>query len=265
MHIDLPLGVHIYIGAMLFALGAAVGSFVTCAADRYCHKQSFWRGRSHCDSCGATLTVADLVPIFSYLFLKGKCRHCGAKIPPRCLVIELLMAALYAGTYAVFGFSFVTLEYLALFSALTAIALVDLDTMEIPDGLLLFCAAVFVAFAYPHGQNLGDMLARIKDGLLGAVVYGGGILIIALVMDKVLGRESMGGGDVKLFAVVGLFTGLAGGLLMLLTACIAGIVTALCSGLRKEAFPFGPSIAGAAVLTLLLGQKLIEQYLALIY
>lgn len=265
MYIDLPLAADIYIGVLLFALGAAIGSFVTCAADRYCRKQSFWRGRSHCDSCGATLTAADLVPIFSYLFLRGRCRHCGAKIPPRCLVTELLTAALFVGTYAIFGCSFVTLEYLMLFAALVAIALIDLDTMEIPDGLLIFGAAVFVAFAYLHGRGVDDMLARVKDGMFGAVVYGGGILLVSLVMDKVLGRESMGGGDVKLFAVLGLFTGLAKGLLMLLVACVTGIATAFCSGSRKEAFPFGPSIAGAAVLTLLLGQGLIEQYLALIY
>lgn len=264
MYIDLPLAVDVYIGIMLFVLGAVMGSFINCAADRYCRKQSVWRGRSHCDSCGATLTVIDLVPILSYLFLRGKCRRCGAKIPPRCLVTELLVAIIYALTYALYGCSFVTLEYIALFSALIALSLVDLDTMEIPDGLLLFCAAVFAAFVYLHGQGVDQMLDRLKDGVIGAVVYGGGMLTISLIMDRVLGRESMGGGDIKLFAVLGLFAGLVRGLLLLLIACIVGIISAYASGNKNNAFPFGPCISGAAIITLLVGQQVVNQYLSLL-
>lgn len=258
--IELPLSADIYIAVLLFCFGACMGSFLTCAADRYVRKESVLRGRSRCDSCGSRLGFFELIPILSYVCLRGRCRKCGARIPPRCLFAELFAALMYFGVYVRFGFGFVTLEYLLLFSALFALALIDLDTMEIPDGLILFGLAVYVAFLYPHG----DYLARAKDGLLGAAVYGGGILLISFLMDFALGKETLGGGDVKLFALLGLYTGLKRGLLMLLISCVAGLIFAAVRGDKKKEFPFGPAIAFAAIVTLVVGQEILDLYLSLI-
>ncbi len=270
MNLDLPLAVDIYLTIASFVLGAVIGSFVTCTAGRYGEKLktgsdvNIWKGRSHCDNCGATLSAIDLVPIISYICLRGKCRHCGAKIPARCLVIEGVTACLYAGTYAMYGFSAATIEYMALFAALIAIALIDFDTTEIPNGLLLFGLIVFAVLLYPHGGGVEAAADRAKDGLLGGLVLGGGMLFLSLVMDNVLGRESMGGGDIKLFAMLGLFTGLAKGLVMLIAACVIGITVAFGSGSRKTEFPFGPAIAEAAVFALLFGQYIVDAYMSLI-
>ena len=258
---DLPLAADIYLTVLLFCLGACMGSFITCAADRYVSKESVLRGRSKCPACGHTLSVFELIPIFSWLFLGGRCRKCGARIPVRCFFTELLSALLYAAVYLKYGFSFTTLEYLILFSILVAIGLIDYDTMEIPDGLTLTGAAVFLLFLYPHG-GWGE---RVTDGFLGAVVYGGGMLVISLVMDFLLKKETLGGGDIKLFAVLGLYTGLACGLLMLLISCITGLIFALSArGGKKKEFPFGPAIAVAAIFTLIAGQDIINRYLSLI-
>ncbi len=251
----------LYLAIVLFCLGACLGSFINCAADRYVAKESVLKGRSHCPVCGKTLGALDLIPIFSYLFLRGKCRNCGAPIPARCLFTELLCALLYLATFLRFGFTFVTLEYLILFSVLLAVSLIDYDTMEIPDGLTVSGAVLFAVMLYPHG----GAASRVQDGLLGAAIYGGGTLVLSLLMDMVLKKETLGGGDIKLFAMLGLFTGPVGGLLMLLLACIIGLVCSFSmrKGDKKE-FPFGPSIAIATVITLLVGQDLIDLYLSLI-
>lgn len=255
---DFTAAIRIYLFVLAFLFGACIGSFVNCAADRYAAKQSVLRGRSMCPVCGAKLTFLDLIPIFSYLFLRGKCRHCGAKIPVRCLLTEVTGGLLFLSAAMKFGLSLQTLEACLLLSALFAIALIDFDTMEIPDGLLLFSAAVFEAFVFAHPDPFG----RLLSGVLGAVVFGGGLLLISLVMDYVLKRDSLGGGDVKLFAVLGLFLGLEVGLFCLILSCIVGLLGLIFSG-RKGEFPFGPSITIAAFISLMVGSEAVALYLSI--
>ncbi len=249
----------IYVLVLAFLCGACAGSFVNCAADRYAAKQSIFRGRSHCPVCGHTLGILDLFPIFSYIFLRGKCRHCGAKIPVRCLITELCGGLLFLTAAMRFGVSFQTLEYCLLFAALFAVALIDFDTMEIPDGIHLFGIFVFLVFlpAYPSPQE------RLMEGLLGALVFGGGMLAVSLIMDAILKRDSLGGGDIKLFAVLGLFNGVWRGLFHLILSCLTGILLYVLARQKNE-FPFGPAICIAAWVTALVGQEIIDLYLSII-
>lgn len=252
---------RIYIGAVAFLAGACIGSFLNCAADRYAEGQSVLKGRSRCPVCGRTLGIPDLIPVLSYLFLRGRCRGCGARIPVRCLFTELLGGLLWLTTFCAFGFRLQTLQYLLLFSALFVIALIDGDTMEIPDGLTLFCLVCYVAFV----PFEGDLAGRLYQGLLGAAAIGGGMLVVSLLMDFLLKRETLGGGDVKLFFVLGFYTGLWKGLLMLILACIVGLAFALAfRKAPKKEFPFGPAIVIAAVAVLLAGQPVIDAYLSLL-
>lgn len=259
--IELPAAIRIYFLILSFLFGACIGSFVTCAADRYVSHESVWKGRSHCPSCGHSLTVLDLFPILSYIFLRGRCRYCGARIPVRCLFTETLCGFAFFAIAWFYGFSFATLEYCLLVSALLGLSLIDYDTMEIPDGLLLFGAVVFLVFLPAHE----DMVDRVTKGLLSAVIFGGGMLLVSLVMDAILKKDSLGGGDIKLFAMLGLYFGIWQGLLNLILSCIIGLIFAVSRGKDFEnEFPFGPAIAYAALITLLLGPTLIDIYLEII-
>lgn len=258
--IELPAAIRIYFLILSFIFGACIGSFVTCAADRYVSHESIWKGRSHCPSCGHSLTVLDLFPILSYIFLRGKCRYCGARIPVRCLFTEALCGFVFLAFAWFYGFSFETLEYWLLSSALLGLSLIDYDTMEIPDGLLLFGVVVFLVFLPTHK----DMVDRVTKGLLSAVIFGGGMLLISLFMDAVLKKESLGGGDIKLFAMLGLYLGIWNGLLNLILSCIVGLVFALSRGKdSKNEFPFGPAISFATFVTFLVGSDIIDLYISL--
>lgn len=258
------LGLRIYIYILSFLLGTCMASFVSCAAGRYASGVSVLRGRSKCDTCGQTLGVVDLIPIFSYLFLRGKCRRCGAKIPLSCLITELIGGAGYLVIVMKFGLSWLALELILLAPALLAVALIDLRTMEIPNGLLIYMVVLFAATLATYYPAI---LQRLIDGAIGAAVYGGGLLLISLVMDKILKRDSLGGGDIKLFGAVGLYLGPWRGLLTVLLACLFGLATAGAKALAKKnnsrEFPFGPAICLATFVSLLVGSDVIDMYLSL--
>ena len=127
----------VYCAILAAVLGAVFGSFINCAAWRIAHGESFLKGRSHCAECGHELKALDLVPVFSYLFLRGKCRYCGKKISPRYMITELLLAAAFVGIVLRFGISGETLRYLGLSVILLGLSLVDLETYRIPNGFII--------------------------------------------------------------------------------------------------------------------------------
>ncbi len=278
----------IYCLLLAFFFGAAFGSFTDCLAYRLLAGESVWKGRSHCDHCGHTLGPGDLVPVFSYLFLRGKCRYCGTRVPPESFFCELLCGFLFAAYLYRFGFSFLTLRYLILAVILLGLSLVDLKSYTIPDRFILagilgwLCTVPLItllptseisAFAFSEqpsylsglptffqrfGMNLG---AELFYSLLGAVLFGGGMLVLTLLFDHFTGKEGMGGGDIKLFFVCGLYVKPGCILLLLLFSCFLGLMfTAL---LKKKRIPFGPSIAAAAVLTTFIGPELMQAYIRL--
>jgi leader peptidase (prepilin peptidase)/N-methyltransferase len=140
--------------------------------------------------------------------------------------------------------------------------LTDLEDMIIPDGCHIVSVLAWLAALPFLFTGWGDVL----HSLLSAVIFGGGLLGISLIMDKVLGRDSLGGGDIKLFAVVGLYLGIIGTLFTLLAACVLGLLMNAIIKRRDEdrAFPFGPAIAASAALMLLYGEPLIRWYQGLL-
>jgi len=244
---------------LLFVLGAVLGSFINCSAFRIVRGEDFVKGRSHCPSCGHELGTLDLIPVLSWLMLGGKCRYCGTKISPRYFLTETLCGV----CFVLVGLHYRTMDpYIirdcALVVILLGLSLVDLDIYEIPDGFQIAGIINWLIFL-PFAEE--GWLSALKSGLLGAVCIGGGILLISLIMDKVLGRESLGGGDVKLLFVVSLYLGLAGGLLNLIVSCIIGLLFVVI--LHKDRIPFGPSISIATFITLLIGSGIVGWYLGL--
>ena len=262
-------------------LGLAMGSFINCWAWRYIHGESVVSGRSHCTSCGHELGVRDLVPVFSWLASKGKCRYCGEAVSARYPATEIICAVVFVAIAAVYGITLETVELLAFASILLFLSLTDIDDFLVPNGCIiaaLVVRIVYMAIAWAVGQM---SLADVGYYVGSAFAIGVALLIVVLVADKVFGRESMGGGDLKLFFVAGLYFGWQQGLFLVILSCIIGIVVAVVAPRRKQpnpegipesdsenamkrVFPFGPSIAAACIITMLVGKPLITWYIGLL-
>jgi prepilin signal peptidase PulO-like enzyme (type II secretory pathway) len=248
-------------------LGAVFGSFAVCTAARIVSGESFLKGRSHCDHCGHVLSVADLVPVFSWLFLRGRCRYCGARISPRCPIMELLSIALCVGIVLRYDVTFLAAQNLILTVLLLIMALVDADIGIIPNKLLL---AIFLDFLIwlPY-TSAGNLWLDMGSGLLSGLCASVPLLIISLILDRLLKRESMGGGDIKLFFVIGLFFPIKCILFLLIVSCLFGIVFALVrkkdsrQSDQQRTFPFGPAIAAGTYLSLLAAEPAVTAYLHL--
>ena len=235
-------------------LGAILGSFYNVVGLRIPKKESIVTPPSHCTSCNRRLGVIDLIPIVSYIILRGKCRTCGAKVSPIYLVTELVTAMLFAFATWHFGLSWELAVALLFISLLVIINVSDIAYMLIPNKILLF----FLPFLI-----IGRILSPLTpwwDSILGAVM---GFLILLLI--AIVSKGGMGGGDIKLFFLIGLVLGTLQTLLTLFLAAfigmIIGIIVFKVQGKgRKTPVPFGPSIAIAAIIVYFYGEAIINAY-----
>ena len=256
----LPTHIVVYLTCVFAVLGLVMGSALNCLALRLASGKK-WSGneRSECPHCHHILTPGELIPLVSWLIQKGKCRHCGAKISPRYPITETVLAAAYAACFLHFGLSLSLVTVLIFVSCLFCLSLVDLDTQIIPDRFILI----------PLATRIVELL--VTEGIQGltalipGLIIGGSVLVLSLIMDKVLKKDTMGGGDIKLLFLCGCFLALPECLLMVMIACIIGIAMAsiLLKVDSETAFPFGPAISVAAVLTLFIGQPIMNWYLSL--
>ena len=241
----------------LAILGAAVGSFLNVCIDRLPRRQSMLRPASHCDGCRVSLRWMELLPIISFLVLRGRCRYCQVSIPRRSPIVETIMAAFFGllvyyfslGTQsAIFAF------YIAIF---TLIFFIDLERGIIPNRVIYPAASVAVLLSF--------FLPEV--GLVRALI--GGILGFGLLFGIYLAaRGGMGGGDVKLAGLIGLAAGFPAVVPSLLLACLGGGVTAsVLLGLRRkrrrDPVPFGPFLAVGALAGLLWGTQTVEIWMNL--
>ena len=245
-----------YFAFLSFVLGLIFGSFCNAWAWRIAHDESIARGRSHCPKCGHILAVKDLVPLFSWLFLRGRCRYCGEKISKRYPLAEGLLGLYFLSLFLVYGFSWACLRLLVLGCLLLVCSLVDWETMLLPDPLMIAAAAAaLLRFTEDGGW---------KSALIGFAAVSLPLLLLVLAMDRILKKEAMGGGDIKLIAVLGLHFGAGRTLMLLIFACVIGLAGAGIAKKRKGTpFPFGPSISLAAWLTAIVGEPLLNWYLSL--
>lgn len=233
-------------------LGLVLGSFATALAWRLPRGVSMIsKARSACPACKADLGIPDLVPLFSWLALKGRCRRCKAQIPARYPLIELGTLALCLGFYFVHGFTWQTPFLFMLAPVLAAIIAIDLEHKIIPDALN---AAVFLLGLGFLAAGKPDM-QHVTGALAGAALYGGGSFLLRFVFTLVLKREPLGLGDVKFFAAAGTWLGaapLAAAFFMTLSGGF-GVVLALAwkKLTGEEAFPFGPALVLAFVALML--------------
>lgn len=216
LNIFTPSQAAILIGVAAL-LGAVFGSFVNCLAWRLAHGESVLAGRSHCTICGHSLGVLDLIPVVSWLALRGRCRHCGERVSPRYVVVELLMAALFVALLVVYGVGAPWLAYAALACILMGASLVDLDTYTIPNGFVIAAAAVWLlmmaaSFAGAIGFPLVPAAMREPAALVAADLLLAGAAPEAV--SSVFGVGSLFAPLVGAGWLAGLLDGLAGGLLV---------------------------------------------------
>ncbi|WDU80730.1 prepilin peptidase [Lysinibacillus sp. G01H] len=239
----------------IFLFGLVFGSFYNVVGLRIPQKESIVHPPSHCPKCQRRLTVLDLVPVLSYVFLGGKCRSCGNKISWVYPFIELMTGVLFAFAYWQLGWGIELIVAFFFISLLVIIVVSDLAYMLIPDKVLIFFLPLLA---------IGRVLSPLTpwwDSLVGAVVGFGILYIIA-----VLSNGGMGGGDIKLFFLIGLVLGTIDTLLTLFLAAVIGMIVGITvlsknkQG-RKTPIPFGPSIALAAVIVYFYGDLLINWYL----
>ncbi len=253
-----PLTVCLIILAL--ALGAVMGSFINCAAWRLVHRESVLRGRSHCAKCGHTLGVLELVPIFSYLALRGRCRWCGEHISWRYPAAEAVCALSYCTLLLRFDISWQCLRFVLLLSLLLLGALVDMEDGWIPDRVSILAVVGYVPLSLLEG-GWRLLLSGAASGAVVLLV----LFAVVLVMEKIMKTEVMGGGDLKLFAVLGLYFGWQQGIFLVLVSCVLGLAAmALLGRLRRRTETrFAPVLYLSAWITALVGAPVLEWYLGL--
>ncbi len=240
-----------------FIYGLVFGSFYNVVGLRVPKKESIVSPPSHCTVCDRRLTAMDLIPVGSYLFLRGKCRRCGTKISAVYPLMELATGVLFALAFYYSGFSIELLVALLFISMLVIITVSDISYMLIPNKILLpFGIAIALL-------RIVSPLNPWWDSFLGAAV---GFLVLFLI--AIVSKGGMGGGDIKLFFVIGLVLGTKLTLFTLFLAALIGSIVGIIhlrrtrQG-RKTPVPFGPSIAVAAVISYFYGNALVGWYLTL--
>lgn len=267
-----------------FILGCTVGSFLNVCISRWPAGQSVVKPRSRCPQCNNSIAWYDNIPVISWLALRAKCRHCHLPISWIYPLVEVLTGILFLLTYLAFGITIATPIYMGLAAALVVVTFVDLTDWTIPNeitfpGIPLGVAVTALAWLVP---GTGLHIDSIRDSLIGLVLGGGSLWSLDIFARLILKKPGMGFGDVKLNAMLGAFLGWQGVLMVILIASVLGSVIGI--GLILIAkwaprpapteegeeedldtvghyLPFGPYLAIAGIIVMLLGPQLFDRYL----
>ena len=246
----------------IFIVGIIFGSFFNVCIYRMPENKSIASPPSTCTTCNTRLKPIDLIPILSYLISGKKCRYCKKEISPRYAAVEFLTGILFILVYNVHSISLETVYYLILVSLLVIITFIDIDHYIIPDGIIIFGLVTALIL------NILGIGIPIKESLIGSIICGGGMLILIHLIELVVKKEVMGGGDIKLFAMIGLFLGIKGGILTIILSvyigAIYGVGIIIYSKLNNKEYnsmiPYGPFISVGAIIVLLYGNNILNWY-----
>lgn len=264
-------------GIFVFIFGLLVGSFLNVCIYRIPAGKSIVSPGSHCYACGQELKALDLIPVLSWIFLGGRCRYCKVKISLRYAVVELLTAVLFTAVWHLYSFSPIAMGlFFVLIGVLVTVTFTDIDGMIIPNQVVIFglVFGVGTLALVAFGVYI-PTYSYWWEGVLGALAGSLPLVSIGLLGKLIYKKDAMGGGDVKLMFVVGLFLGWQLTLLSLFIGSICGGVIAtiiLISKRRKHGsesvkameFPFGPFLVVGSIISLLVGYDIIYWYIALL-
>lgn len=256
---------NIGVGILIFILGLAVGSFLNVCIYRIPLKKSILFPSSFCPRCENKIKFYDNVPLLSYILLKGKCRYCHQKISLIYPAVEFLSGLIFLLLFFKYGLSWDFVSRVFLFSSLIVIFFIDLKYQIIPDVITLPGIVAGLGF------SILTKSPPFFESFLGLLVGGGVLYLIALIGDRVFKKESMGGGDIKLAAMLGAFLGWQKVLLVFFFGSFLGAVVGIISFVfsqkirEKRVIPFGPFLAIATLLVIFLGNQLIDLYVRFFY
>jgi leader peptidase (prepilin peptidase)/N-methyltransferase len=242
----------------VFLFGLIIGSFINVCIWRLPREESVVFPASHCPACNKPIRPYDNIPVFSYLLLRGRCRACKAAISWRYPLVELLHGVLAVYVVHRFGLAADTALWALFLTALMAIVFIDIDHQIIPDVITL------------PGMVIGLVASSTildtgwANAIVGLLLGGGLFYAIAILSERILKREGMGGGDIKLIAMIGAFLGWRPMLLTLFLAALAGSLIGLIliwrGRDRSEPIPFGPFLSFGAMVALFWGEAIFEWY-----
>ncbi len=247
--------------ALFVITGLLFGSFFNVLIYRIPKNESIAYPPSHCMSCGKTIKWYMNIPVFSYIFLKGKCAWCGAKLSFQYPLVELFTAGIFAAGYLFYGLTFMTLDFILFLSALLIITVTDFNEFIIPWEVLV------LPFAWRIFFNI--RLGIIGERAAAFALFFGLIWLIGFIGEKVYKKEVMGGGDVYYMGFLAFFTGLKEGVLLLLIAALsASIIGYTYAAIKRKSpretmLPFGPFLSLGGLIAYLWGSGIMEWYMGL--
>ncbi len=247
---------------IIFIFGAMIGSFLNVCIYRMPRDESIVTPRSRCTSCKKPIAWYDNIPFFSYIFLKGKCRSCNRKISFRYFAVELLSAVAFLILFSYFGITVKFWIYSLVTFSLIVVTFIDLEFQIIPDrisigGLIL---GIVLSILLPQLHHVYTWKEGLFNSLLGVLAGGGLIYLTGVLGQLAFKKESMGGGDVKLMAMLGAFLGWKMAILIFFLAPFFGAPVGLYLKFAKkyDIIPYGPYISIASLVAMIWGQKILN-------
>lgn len=239
-----------FFATIFFVLGACLGSFANVVIYRLPIGESVVWPSSFCRACGSGIRWYHNIPILGWFLLRGKCASCGARFSIRYAVVELLMATLFLVAFLKTGFSITLAERLIFIFAVVTASVIDLDHMILPDKFTLSGIVIGLIGAVVNPER------GFLDALLGVLIGGGSLWLVAYLYWIFREREGMGGGDIKLLAWIGAVLGLGSIPIVILLSSLVGAAFGMVMMFRtkdgmRTAIPFGPYLAGAALVYML--------------
>lgn len=246
---------HIIISGLFFLYGIIIGSFVNVCIYRIPQKENITTTRSHCMACGHTLAWYDMFPLFSWIFLRGKCRYCGTEISAQYPLVEFLNGVGYVWIYLVMGCNSFAILYCLVFSVLLALSVIDWRTYEIPPSINFFIFVVGIIASFLDFKQIGTHLVGFFC-----------VSLFLLILYYATKGRGIGGGDVKLMAAAGLLIGWQNIILALIIGSIVGSVIHLLrmriSG-KDHILAFGPYLSVGIFIAMLYGNDIVHWYLSI--
>ena len=253
----------IFLFASATFFGLCVGSFLNVCIYRIPYSKSILYPGSMCGSCGVPVRFYDNIPVLSYFILGGKCRNCKAPYSMRYPIVELLTGLMALAVAMKFGFTLESLIYFVFICTLLVVTFIDIDHQIIPDVISLPGIPIFflAAFALPSATFIDTL---VNSGL-GVLIGGGSLLLVGWLYMIIAKKEGMGGGDIKLLAMMGALIGWKGILFTVFVSSAVGSVVGLAVMMRtrkgmKLAIPFGPFLSIGAITYIFFGQALMRWY-----